>query len=425
MRAVMTGTGADRSSSRVLSRSLEFAMEFGFHRRWFGSAPAYSADRVRRILVLHHYEIGDVLCITPSLRALRRAFPDAHLAVLVAENCRAVVEGNPDVNEVFAYRRAKYQSRWLDRLFSRDLLRVIREIRRHRFDLAISMRRPYSNTNALLAYVSGAPWRLGYLAPASHRFRFFLNLGKHPEDKILHEVDSGLELLESIGVPRAGRELTLHPEPAVQAQVRARLDAAGFGGGSLAFVHISSRRDVNRWPVSAFAQAADVLHERFGFSVLLSWAPGDETNPLFPGDDDKADEVASLMRTRPILLRTPRLAELIAAMSLSDFVLSPDGGCVHIAAALGIPQVAVLGKAYLEQWRPVNPRSIVLHGGGRADRITVDEVVAAAASLVSRSGRDASVRTAAIAAPAEAAERSRMSQGHGGAGDLRSGRPAS
>src|SRR5512134_94919 len=121
--------------SHGIARYLEYVAEYVLHGRTPGSVPAFSPDRVRRILVLHHYEIGDVLCITPSLRALRRAFPEAHLAVLVAENCRAVVEGNPDVNEVFAYRRAKYQSRWLDRLFSRDLLRVIREIRRHRFDL--------------------------------------------------------------------------------------------------------------------------------------------------------------------------------------------------------------------------------------------------------------------------------------------------
>ena len=393
----MTGTETTFPGSSLLSRCLECVMELGLHRRRPGSVPAFSPDRVRQILVLHHYEIGDVLCITPSLRALRRAFPEAHLAVLVAENCRAVVERSPDVNEVFAYRRAKYQSGWLGRLGSPDLLRVIRELRRQRFDLAISMRRPYSNTNAWLAYASGAPWRLGYLAPASRPFRFFLNLGRSPERKILHEVDSGLELLESIRVPRAGRELTLRPDPVIQAEIRERLAAAGFRGGGLAFVHISSRREVNRWPLQAFAQAADALHEKFGFSVLLSWAPGDATNPLFPGDDGKAEEVAGLMRTRPILLRTPRLADLIAAVSVSDFVLSPDGGCVHIAAALAIPQVALFGKAYLEQWRPVNPRSIVLHGRGRADRITVEEVVAAATTLLSQWGRGAPAQTAATA----------------------------
>ena len=206
----------------------------------------------------------------------------------------------------------------------------------------------------------------------------------------------------------------------LRALVRQQLSAAGLGSRRLAFVHISSRREPNRWPLPAFAQVADALHEKLGFSVLLSWAPGDAKNPLFPGDDGKAEDVAARMRTRPILLRTPRLADLIAAISVSDFVLSPDGGCVHIAAALGIPQVALFGKAYLEQWRPVNTRSIVLHGRGRADNISVDEVMAAAAAVVSRWGRDAG-----DAASADAAEPGQAFQGRGGAGDARGGHRAS
>jgi ADP-heptose:LPS heptosyltransferase len=89
------------------------------------------------------------------------------------------------------------------------------------------------------------------------------------------------------------------------------------------------------------------------------------------------------MRTRPILLRTPTLAELIAAVSLSDFVLSPDGAVVHIAAALRIPQVALFGRTSEGQWAPVNEKSVLLKGS-RADRIPVDEVVSAAVSVVSQ-----------------------------------------
>jgi hypothetical protein len=139
--------------------------------------------------------------------------------------------------------------------------------------------------------------------------------------------------------------------------------------------------------VPAFAQAADALRERLGLSPVLSWAPGDAANPLFPGDDGKADEVAARMRTRPILLRTPTLAELIAAVSLSDFVLSPDGGFMHIAGALQIPQVALFGGPDPRQWGPINPKSRVVRGDGRADRIPVEEVVAAAMEVMGRWGR--------------------------------------
>ena len=374
---------------------LEFIFERGLHRRSPGATPPFTPDRVRRILVLHQYGIGDFLCATPTLRALRRAFPGAHLAILVAGYCRALVERNPDVDEVLTYTRPKHGSGGLSRLaFYGGLLRVTRDLRVKSFDLAVAIRRRFMNTIACLAYASGAPWRLGYLPPASHPFRFILNLGRETDDKGLHEVDVGLTLVDSIGVPAVGRELTLVPDPEVQAAISRRLRQAGVcGRPCLALVHISSRREHNRWPLPAFAQAADALQERLGLTVLLSWAPGDTSNPLFPGDDGKAEEVAARMRTRPILLRTPTLAELIATVSLSDLVLSSDGGCMHIAAALRIPQVALFGRSTLEQWRPVNEKSVVFHRDGLADRISVEEVVSAATSLLARWGR--AVTTAA------------------------------
>lgn len=370
-----------------MARGLESILERGLHGRPPETTPPFTPERVRRILVAHHYEIGDVLCATPTLRALRRAFPVAHLAIVVADYCRAVVERNPDVNEVFTYARPKHRSGWLSGLAYWDLARVTRDLCARRFDLGIVIRSPFSNTNGWLVYASGAPWRLGYLPPASHPFRFFLNLGREAGDLDLHEVDVGLALVAAIGVQAAGRELTLVPDPDAQATVRQRLGEAGITGGQrLALVHISSRREANRWPLPAFAQAADALQEQLGLSVLLSWAPGDAKNPLFPGDDGKAEEVAGRMRTRPILLPTPTLAGLIAAVSLSNFVLSPDGAVVHIAAALQIPQVALFGKTNPRRWSPVNEKSALLKKASRADRIHVDEVVSAAASVLARWG---------------------------------------
>jgi len=267
-----------------------------------------------------------------------------------------------------------------------DLARLLRDLRRQRFDLAVAFGRPCSRSNAWLAYAARATWRLGYRSHALSPFPFFLNLGQRPGVGDTHEVDACLSLLDQIGVRAAGRELTLVPDPDAQTVVRDRLLEAGHvEGAGLALVHISSRREANRWPVTNFARAAEALRERLGLSIVLSWAPGDSGNPLFPGDDAKAEEVARQMRVRPILLRTPTLRELIAAISLSDFVLSPDGGPVHLTAALGVPQVALFGQAGQVHWAPVSEKSVVLQRGNRVDRISVEEVVEAAAALMARS----------------------------------------
>lgn len=370
-------------------RGIELALERGFHRRSPGSLPPFTADRVQRILVVRNDNIGDLLCTTPALRALRRAFPDAYLAVLVPEHCRSVVERNPDVDDVFAYAKAKHAPRSFGLLALWRLIGVLRDLRTQRFDLAICLRRSFSRSSAWLAYASGAPWRLGYLAPPSHPFCFFSNLGKDTVEEGSHEVDACLALLASIGIPPAGRELTLVPDPDARAALARHIrDGMAGSGGGVALVHISNRREASRWPLGAFAQAADRLHEQLGLSILLSWSPGDEKNPLFPGDDGKAEEVAARMRSQPLLLRTPDLRDLIAAVSLSDLVLSTDGGLMHIAAALDIPQVVLFGRTDPRQWAPVSPKCALLQHDGRADCISVDEVVAAARDVTARWGRE-------------------------------------
>ncbi len=370
-----------------ISSSLEYALEVGLHWRWPEATPPFMRDRVRRILVVRKDNIGDVLCTTPALRALRRAFPTAHLAILVAQHCRAAVERNPDLDEVLTYTKAKHHPGLLGVPALWGLGQAIRGLRRRGFDLALAMGRPCSRSSAWLAYASGARWRLGYPTAALQPFPFFLNLGCDPGAMTSHEVDGCLELLASIGIPAAGRHLTLIPDAGAQAAVRRRLaEVRASGGGGLALVHISARREDNRWPLASFAQAADALSERLGLSILLSWAPGDGSNPLFPGDDGRVEEVAARTRRRPILLPTPTLEELIAAVSLSDFVLSPDGGVMHIAAALKIPQVALFGGGGTQHWAPMNDRSAVLQRDGCVDRISVEEVVASSITVMARWG---------------------------------------
>jgi len=373
-----------------VERGLEYLLECGLHGRLPGGIPAFARDKVERILVVRKDNIGDVLCTTPALRALRKAFPKAFLAILVSEHCRPVLERNPDLDEIFTYTKSKHRADWLGLPAQWDLWNVIRRLRARRFDLAISMGRPSSRSGGWLAYACGAPWRLGYVGPRLHPFGFFLNLGRDPGPITSHEVDGSLALLPSVGVPPAGRELTLLPAPEAQAAIRRRLQEAGCASAAgLALVHISNRRESSRWPLTSFAQTADFLQERLGLTALLSWAPGDASNPLFPGDDGKAEAVARQMRTRPILLPTPTLQELIAAMSLSDLILSTDGGPMHLAAALDVPQVVLFGKTGQAHWAPISEKIVILQRGLRADRISAEEVEAAASAVMARWGRRA------------------------------------
>ena len=126
------------------------------------------------------------------------------------------------------------------------------------------------------------------------------------------------------------------------------------GAAALTAVHISARRPAQQWPLERYAELVAHLSERG--RVMLLWAPGAKDNPRHPGDDEAAREVLRLANRRgataAVPVVTPDVETLIAALSLADRVVCPDGGAMHLAAALGKPVVALFGDSPVSRWRP-------------------------------------------------------------------------
>jgi ADP-heptose:LPS heptosyltransferase len=136
------------------------------------------------------------------------------------------------------------------------------------------------------------------------------------------------------------------PDPHSRAQLEKQL-----GAGPFIAIHISARRPAQRWPLERYASLATQLAK--DGRVLLLWAPGSKDNPRHPGDDEMAAEILrKLKRGTATPLPTPDLTTLIAALSLADRVICPDGGAMHLAAALGKPVLALFGDSPVERWRP-------------------------------------------------------------------------
>ncbi len=94
--------------------------------------------------------MGDVLCCTPTIRALRRAFPRAYIAALVVRYSQDAITGNPDLDEVFIYEKAKHRPDQNRIISLYKQFRVERELSKKRFDLAIGLRSTFSWSEAWL-----------------------------------------------------------------------------------------------------------------------------------------------------------------------------------------------------------------------------------------------------------------------------------
>jgi len=308
----------------------------------------------RRILIIRRDNIGDLVCTTPFIAGLRSRYPDAFIAALVNSYNRDVLHGNPDLDAVFAYTKAKHRraGEGLLRVYL-ERLRMFAALRRLEFDCAV-LAAPGFQTHALqLARLSGARSVLGFVSKPGEG-RIELPVAYQPSGA-LHEVEDVWRLGRALGIEGDPPAMKLQADPARIGEVNAALTAAGIGAASrpLVALHISARKPSQRWPVEHFARLAGLLHERYKASFLLLWAPGTETNPEHPGDDEKARRLTELMRGLPVLVfPTGQLAELIAALAVVDRLVCADGGAMHLAAALGKPMVCLFGDSSASRWHP-------------------------------------------------------------------------
>ena len=339
----------------------------------------------QRILVIRRDNIGDLVLTTPLIRGLRARFPSAWIGVLGNTYNTPVLAGHPDIDELFAYDKAKHQphrSRWM---VYADTARLLWRLRARRIDLAIlagpgaqrqaarlaSWLRPKS----ILGFVEdGLPGEVTRPVP-------------YGAGASLHETEDVYRLGADLGlVPPAG-PCVIAPDASEAAQVRQALAGRAVPGAIVVAVHISARRTLQRWPAGNFAAIIRNLCARGDVTVLLLWAPGSSDDPRHPGDDEKAAAILVQVGQSPACVPWPTasLAELSGALATCQLMVCADGGAMHMAAGLGVPVVALFGDSPIRRWRPWGVRHEILQApGGNVAEIPVDAALAACTRLLGR-----------------------------------------
>src|SRR5258706_9703327 len=288
---------------------------------------ALEASARPRILILRRDNIGDLVCTTPLIDALRARYPQAWLGALVNSYNADVLAGNPALDAVHVYEKLKHRSgSLLSNLFKR-------------MKLASSLR------GAKLDYVlAPSAWPQALKMAARLRAARVLSSSPLWQDDPRHEVERAFSLGAELGMQGVPGPMRIFPDAAAATAVRKSVPA----GRPLVAIHISARQAIRRWPLQHYAALARELGR--GAAVMLLWSPGAADDPRHPGDDDVARNFPEMENL--VKIATPDLRSLIAALSLADRVICPDGGAMHIAAALGKPVLALWADSPVERWRP-------------------------------------------------------------------------
>lgn len=348
---------------------LKKAYTLFFLRRWKEVVTPIDPTEIKKILIIRNDNIGDVVCTTPLIERLRRAYPRAFLAVLVCRLTEEVVRGNPYVDRVYVYDKAKhgrYASVWKAWWKQYE---VLKEIRKERFDLVLGVRLVFTVSQAWMAFYSRARWRLGRIPGRRERkFAFFYTHFIPVPDRPKHEIERTLDFLTPLGL--SPEEVPKPLFPAVseeEEEIDHLLRNLGLKGRHpLIGVHLTSRPEVGKvWSETHYQTLLTALKKR-NRSVIFSYGP------------DQVESARTILRAlsfdQPHFLSSTLRKFAAYARSL-DLLVTVDGGPMHIGAAVGVPIVALFGAADPREWAPWSDQAVWLKKGDRLDDISAEEVL--------------------------------------------------
>ena len=300
------------------------------------------------ILIIRRDNIGDLVCTTPLISALRQRYPHAYIAALVnTYNCQ-VLEGHPDLDAVYAYAKAKHRlpGQGLAAVYW-DKLALMLKLRARHFDCAL-LASPYPGSSALRLARWVAPRHIAGYAESTGLVDVALPHGGSVPG---HEVEDVFRLGRLFGIEGGPGKLSIGVDAAARTRALSALGGARKPGRKLIALHISARKPSQRWPTERFPELMRALAGEADF--LLLWSPGAADHPRHPGDDAKALGIMDAARDLPVTAYpTLELKDLAAALSLADYVVCSDGGAMHIAAALGKPVLCFFGDSDASRWHP-------------------------------------------------------------------------
>ncbi len=298
--------------------------------------------RPKLLAILFKY-LGDVVVATPALRALRQAYPQWELHVVVPEEAAPLLEGIGWLDRIWKFPRMR------GRLNLGASWPIIRQLRRERF--AVSVDFVGNDRGALLSFLVGAPQRIGLEAPLGFFLRSRCYTDRVEEfDTTRHESVRTWAVTAPLGVP-----LPDNMTAEIAADSRLASVAATALGETQVLCYVTAGQPKREWPIDCWLQFAE--RER-ALTPAIAFTGGSS-----PREKQVLAAIAE-RKTGIAILPSPEPLELfLAVLAQSKLLVTGDTGPMHFAAALGVPTLGLFGPTSAARWAPLGPQHRSIQGG--------------------------------------------------------------
>lgn len=289
---------------------------------------------------------------TPLLEVVARSYSQASITYVAGSWSKVIAEHHPAVQTVIDCGSVGIAGRYS----LRDYLKLARQLRGQHFDLAFVLDR--SPMLTLLPWLAGIPRRVG---PDSLGRGFALSdrvpVSSSPT-QLEHQADIYLDLARKLKLPIDHPRMRFVPTEAERATVyrSERPQVAVFpGGGSNPGMDLTAKR----WPLERYRALTERLVRELGFQVLLIGGPGDVAlnQELLDGLHDVPEDMVVNLAGKG------SFGDSAAQLERCALFIGNDSSPMHLAAAVGIPVIAIFGPTSPQEYGPYpldDPRHIAL-----------------------------------------------------------------
>ncbi|MFB3897739.1 MAG: glycosyltransferase family 9 protein [bacterium] len=350
-------------------------------------------DQIQRILIIQPSRLGDCIFCLPAVATLRKSFPNAYIAWLVDDRCQDIVTDNPDINEVIILHRNRLQPKQIAST-CRYISELKHTLRSKQFDLSIDFNGLLKS--GILAYLSGAKYRIGSFNTLGMRELSYLFSHEVPVlDSEQHVIDRHLAIIRYLGGTRDGTHFPIQISDQDKQVVQNLLKSQNISTTvPLVVIHPGAGWITRRWFKDRFAQLADILIDKYQVNIAFVGGRVGGMN-----ETGLVDDIIRMMRNPAInLMDQISIKQLVALFYQTQLFIGNIAGPMHIATAVNVPVIALVGPTNPATDGPYGDNAMVIRKELSCsycrkkhcktltcmDKISVDEVAAAAGSILSR-----------------------------------------
>ncbi|MFW6269095.1 MAG: glycosyltransferase N-terminal domain-containing protein [Bacillota bacterium] len=313
--------------------------------------------QVNKILLIRLSAIGDVIHALPAARAVRKAYPEAEISWLVENKARELVETNPNLDHTILFPKNTWKKE-----FKNNKLKALKEVRTYfkkfrkkEFDLVLDLHGLFKS--ALPAYLSKSKILAGSAEGREGSTLFYDKKIQFSPGKI-HQVDKNLELASGIG--GNGKKVNFDIVNTLQDRENINhlfkkwglANISGDDSQILAAINPCTTWESKNWIQEKYVELADKLINKYGCQVIFTGGPGDIAyiKEIVNKMEEKAYNAAGKTSIR----------ELAVLYKKADVYIGGDTGPMHLAAAVELPVIALMGPTDPATHGPYGSNNIVI-----------------------------------------------------------------